>query len=106
MEIADNELTGVDTAASALEAILDIDTYFFAYLDAVDWSGFANGTVTISQIWTGLADFLRDHWMITLPDIGGQGSPGFFTVDSVGDELSVAVNIPYSMSEDRRRPVL
>jgi len=99
MTILDNGLGGVPTADTALEAILDIDTYFFAYLDTVDWSGFAGGTVSISQIWNGLVTFLQDHWMITLPDIAGTGLPSFFTVDDTGPELTVEVDITWSMSE-------
>jgi len=99
--VADNGLPGVDTA-SGLEAFLDIDTYVLAYLETINWIGtnsVADGTVSVADIWTGLGDFLRDHWMITLPGIGSQGNPSFFTVDSVGDELSIAVDIPYTISD-------
>ncbi|MCP4711616.1 MAG: LEPR-XLL domain-containing protein, partial [Planctomycetes bacterium] len=96
-----NGLAGVVTA-TGLEAFLDVDTYVFAYLETINWVGtnsVADGSVSVGDIWTGLGTFLRDHWMPTLPGIGGQGNPSFFTVDSLGDELNIAVNIPYTISD-------
>ncbi len=98
---ADNGLPGVATA-TGLEAFLDIDTYVLAYLETVTWIGensVATGHISVADIWSGLADFLRDHWMITLPGIGAQGLPGFFTVGTVGDELTLSVDIPYTISD-------
>ncbi|KPK77232.1 MAG: hypothetical protein AMJ79_03940, partial [Phycisphaerae bacterium SM23_30] len=98
---ADNGLPGVPTA-TGLEAYLDIDTYVFTYLETITWVGtnsVADGSVSVADIWNGLATFLRDHWMITLPGIGAQGSPSFLTVDIVGDELNMAVDIPYTISD-------
>ncbi len=99
--VADSGLAGFDEA-TGFEAFLDIDRYVFAYLETINWVGtnsVADGGVSVSDIWTGLADFLKAHWMITLPGIGSQGSPGFFTVDSAGDELNIAVDIPYTISD-------
>ena len=98
---ADNGLPGVPTA-TGLEALLDIDTYVLEYLKTVNWIGtdsVADGGVTVSEIWTGLVDFLRDHWMVTLPGIGSQGNPSFFTIGGAGDLLTVAVDIPYTISD-------
>ena len=86
-----NGLTGVPTA-TGLAAYLDIDTYILAYLNAIRWIGadsVADGGVTVSEIWTGLADFLKAHWMITLPGIGAQGNPSFFTVNTSGTTTTV-----------------
>jgi len=99
--VSDSGLPGFEEA-TGLEAFLDIDRYVFAYLDTINWVGtdsVADGGVTVSEIWTGLANFLRDHWMVTLPGIGSQGNSSFFTIDTSGDEFSISVNIPYTISD-------
>jgi len=96
----DNGLEGVDTA-TGIAAFLDIDTYIFAYLETITWIGedsVADGTITAADIWDGLGDFLMDHWVVTLPGMGTQDEPGFFTIDSVGSEFTLAVNAPYTIS--------
>jgi len=98
--INDNGLDGVDTA-TGIAAFLDIDTYILAYLETITWIGansVADGTITAADIWDGLGDFLMDHWVVTLPGMGTQDDPSFFTIGSAGSELTLSVDIPYTIS--------
>jgi hypothetical protein len=47
----------------------------------------ATGDVTVGDIWEGLATFLNDHWVPTLP--GASASVGPVTFQMLGDNLSI-----------------
>ena len=96
----DNGLTGVPSA-TGLEAFLDIDTYITEYLKTVVWThptnpSVANGGISASDIWNGLVTFLNDHWVITLPGVGG--TSGFITSQIDGDVLSISIDPSYTIN--------